>query len=87
MFSAQNGRINVSGRKARPSTASMTKPSSNHLIPLASSNRVVTGNDITKQLLHIKDTDLELAKARFDFQIDLEKKRTIDYQSMLKDNY
>jgi len=87
MFSSQNGRINVSGRKARPSTASMTKPSSNHLIPLASSNRVVTGNDITKQLLHIKETDLELAKARFDFHIDLEKKRTVDYQSMLKDNY
>ena len=57
MFS-QTGRINVSGRKARPSTASMTKPSnSNQLIPIAS-NRVATGGDITKQLLHIKETDV-----------------------------
>ena len=58
MFS-QTGRINVSGRKARPSTASMTKPptNSNHLIPIAS-NRVVTGGDVTKQLLHIKETDV-----------------------------
>jgi len=56
MFS-QTGRINVSGRKARPSTASMTKPSNNQLIPIAS-NRVATGGDITKQLLHIKETDV-----------------------------
>lgn len=63
------------------SAASYTRP--NNL----NSNILQKDLALAQQYLHVKDADLELAKARYDFQVSLEKKKTNDFQQMLKDNY